>query len=231
MKWWALATIFTAAFATALGGTLPMSIVFDRFGSATGVSAAEISGSIWSSQMRQAHYRGMSLGDLEASLDPGILFGGSRRLAVKSALGRFTLVDGTTRGIEAADLRIPIPKVSNASSLTGELRLERATLLFVAKRCTRAEGRLMTDVVQRAFNGPVLEGEVSCAGAAAIAELAGRAMETTVHTELRMTSDGRYQVETQVTSSDPVVRAALVLAGFVENPNGFVRSDEGALGS
>ena len=48
---------------------------------------------------------------------------------------------------------------------------------------------------------------------------------------LRLDAGGRYQAETRIVSANPMVRGALALAGFAENGDGFVRSDEGALGT
>jgi hypothetical protein len=48
---------------------------------------------------------------------------------------------------------------------------------------------------------------------------------------MRLDSAGRYQAETRIVSTNPMVRGALALAGFTENGAEFIRSDEGVLGT
>jgi general secretion pathway protein N len=196
-----------------------------------GVSAAEVSGSIWSGQLKGATYRGMPLGNVALSLDPITLAGGAQRLIVQGPLGRATLVRGSTHGFEMADAAIEVGHLEPSLPLAGLLRLERATLLFSGKSCVRADGRLATDVLQRAFNGPEVSGNLSCAGDAAVAQLEGRVQDVQVSIALRLDSGGRYQAETRIVSANPTIRTALPLAGFSENGDGFTRSDEGALGT
>lgn len=232
MKGWALASVFVAGFAAALASTLPMNLALAWLGvDRIGVAAAEVSGSIWNGRLTAAQYRGIPLGDVEASLDPFALIAGTRRLAVHGTLGRATLVQGDWRGFEMADAAIEVEHLRLALPLTGRLKLENATLLFSGGRCARADGRIATDILQRAFNGPEVSGSLSCAGEAAIAQLEGRMQEVEVNIALRLDAVGRYQAETRIVSANPMVRGALVLAGFVENGDGFVRSDEGALGT
>jgi general secretion pathway protein N len=227
-----LVAVSVLLFVAALAVTVPMRLALawasaDR----AGVSAAEVSGSMWDGRLRAAQYRGVPLGDVEASLDPFALFAGTRRLAVRGTLGRATLVDGGSRGFEMADAAIEVEHLRPAVPLTGRLRLESATLLFSANRCERAAGRIATDILQRAFNGPEVAGNLSCAGDAATAQLQGRVQDTEVSIILRLDGTGRYQAETRIVSTNPAVRGALALAGFVDNGDGLTRSDEGALGT
>lgn len=227
-----LVSAFVAAFGAALVMTLPMRVALTWMGAdRAGVSAAEVSGSIWNGRLKAAEYHGASLGDVEGSLDPFALLSGTRRLAVRGTVGKATLVEGASRGFEMTDAAIEVEHLRPSLPLTGHLRLESATLLFSGNRCQRAEGRIATDVLQRAFNGPEVAGILSCAGAAAIAQLHGRAQDVEVNIVMSLDSAGRYQAETRVVSANPVVRGALVLAGFTENGDGFTRSDEGALGT
>jgi hypothetical protein len=196
-----------------------------------GVSAAGVSGSIWNGRLKAAEYHGASLGDVEASLNPFALLAGTRRLAVRGTLGNATLVEGTSRGFEMTDASIEVERLRPSLPFTGRLRLESATMLFSGNRCQRAEGRITTDVLQRAFNGPEVAGMLSCAGAAAIAQLHGRAQGVEVSIVMRLDSVGGYQAETRIVSTNPMVRGALALAGFIENGAEFIRSDEGVLGT
>lgn len=232
MKWSALACVFVAGIALALAATVPMSVALSWLGAdQVGVSAAEVSGSIWSGRLKAAQYRGIPLGDVEASLDPFALLVGTRRLAVQGTLGGATLVDGDSRGFEMADAAIEAAHLHPALPLAGHMRLERATLLFSGRRCVRAEGHIATDLLERAFDGPEVAGTLSCAGEAAVARLDGRLQDVDVSIALRLDAGGRYQAETRIVSANPMVRGALALAGFAESGDGFVRSDEGALGT
>ena len=221
-----------AAFGAALVMTLPMRVALTWIGAdRAGVSAAEVSGSIWNGRLRAAEYHGASLGDVEASLDPFALLSGTHRLAVRGTLGKATLVEGASRGFEMTDAAIEVGQLRPSLPFTGRLRLENATLLFSGNRCQRAEGRITMDVLQRAFNGPEVAGMLSCAGDAATAQLDGRAQDVEVSIVVRLDSAGRYQAETRIVSTNPMVRGALALAGFAENGGRFTRSDEGALGT
>jgi hypothetical protein len=48
---------------------------------------------------------------------------------------------------------------------------------------------------------------------------------------VRIEADGRYRVQSHVTSSNNGVLIALGLAGFAQNGDGVVRQDEGILGT
>jgi len=232
MKRSALACVFVIGIALALAATVPMSVTLSWLGAdQVGVSATEVSGSIWSGRLKSAQYRGIPLGDVEASLDPFALLAGTRRLAVQGALGSATLVQGDSRGFETADAAIEVAHLYPALPLAGRLRLDQATLLFSGRRCVRAEGRVATDILKRAFDGPDVTGTLSCAGEAAVAQLDGRLPDGEVSIALRLDAGGRYQAETRIVSANPMVRGALVLAGFAESGGAFVRSDEGALGT
>ena len=224
--------MFVAGLAAALVGTVPMRFALSWLGAGqSGVSAAEVSGSVWNGHLTAAQYRGIPLGDIEASLNPFALIAGTRRVAVHGPQGKATLVQGTLRGLEAADAAIEIGHLHPTLPLTGRLRLEQATLLFSAGRCVRAEGRIATDILQRAFSGPDVAGTLTCAGEAALARLDGRLEDVQVSVAIRLDAGGRYQAETRIVSANPMVRGALALAGFAESGDGFVRSDEGALGT
>ena len=232
MKRSALACVFVIGSAFALAATAPMRVTLSWLGAdQAGVSAAEISGSIWNGRLTGTHYRDIPLGEVEASLDPFALLAGTRRLAVLGTFGRATLVQGDSRGFEAADAAIEVAYLRPAFPLAGRIRLEQATLLFSGGRCVRAEGRVATDVLQRAFDGSEVAGTLSCVGEAAVARLDGRLTDGEVSIALRLDASGNYQAETRVVSANPMVRGALALAGFAESGDGFVRSDEGALGT
>lgn len=231
MKHVSFAIVLIVAFAAALMGTVPMSVALAWAGAdQAGVSAARVSGSVWNGRLEAAQYRGIPLGDVEAALHPSALFG-TRRLAVQGQLGRATLVQGDTSGFETADAVIDIEHLKPSLPLTGRLRLENATLLFAGERCSRAEGRIATDIPARIFKGPEVVGTLSCAGDAAVAQLEGRAQDAQVAIAIRLDAWGHYQVETRVISTNAVVRGVLALAGFAENGDGFTRSDEGTLGT
>jgi general secretion pathway protein N len=227
MKRWILPCVFVAAFLSALAVAAPMSLALSWLGADEfSVSAANVSGTIWSGQLKDAHYRETPLGDVDVSLDPLSLIGGTRRLAVTGSLGKLTLVEGAVNGLEAADIAIAVEHLGIAPSLN--LRLENATVLFSRERCSRAEGRIAANIEQ--FGGLDVSGTLACAGEAAIARLQGGTETIEVSVTLRVNARAQYEAQTRVASSDPIVRAALAIAGFVEQGNEFVRSDEGVLG-
>ena len=232
MKRWILGCVFVAAFLSALAGTAPMSLALSWLGSDEfSVSAADVSGTIWSGHLYQARYRQVPLGDVETSFDPRDLLGGSRKMAVKGSFGRVVLVQGDAAGLESADIAIAIERLGIAAPLAGNLRLESATVLFSDQRCSRAEGRIAANLAEPAFGHLEMSGSLSCAGEAAMARLQGRTENVEVSVTLRVDARAYYEGQTRVASSDPIVRTALAIAGFIEQGNEFVRSDEGVLGS
>jgi hypothetical protein len=232
MKRATLALVFAGAFAAALAATMPASLALSLLGSdAIGLSAADVSGSIWNGRLKLVQYRGIPLGDVGVSLDARALISGARRLTVQGPRGEATLVESDSRGFERATIAIAIEHLNPPMPIAGRLRLENVTLLFSGARCARAEGRIATDALERALRGPEVSGRLSCAGDAAVAQLEGRTQDLDVSIAVRLEAAGRYQLETRVVSVNPVVRGALALAGFTENGGGFTRSDEGAFGT
>ena len=155
MTRWALAALFGIGFAGALAGTVPMRLALSWLGAdRIGVAATEVSGSLWSGRLTAAQYRGIALGDVEASLDPFALVASTRRLTVHGTLGSATLVQGGTRGFEAADGAIEVAHLHTTLPLAGLMRLEQATLLFSGGRCARAEGRIATDILSAHSRDP-----------------------------------------------------------------------------
>jgi hypothetical protein len=227
-----LVCVFAAAFLIVLAGTAPMSLALSSLGANEfGVSAANVSGAIWSAHLKDVRYREIPFGDVEASLDPLSLIGGTRRVAVTGSIGNVTLVLGPMGGFETAKIAMGIEQLGVAPPLTGTLRLESATVLFSDNRCSRAEGRIEVGIIEPAFRGLEMSGTLSCVGEAAMARLQGSAKGIEVAVTLRVNARARYEAHARVASFDPVVRAALAIAGFIEQGNQFVRSDEGGLGS
>ena len=155
---------------------------------------------------------------------------GTRRIALQGPLGTATLVEGEVRGFETANAAIDVEHLRLDVPLSGRLKLENATLLFAGRRCVRAEGRVATDILTQAMDGPEVSGTLACAGDAAVARLEGRMQDLQVDVALRLDAAGQYQVQTRVASANPMVRNTLALAGFAENGDGLLRSDEGTLG-
>jgi len=227
-----LALIFIAGFAVALAGTMPISVALTWSGArAAGLSARNITGSIWDGRLQATQFRRVPLGDAEASLDLFAIFTGLARLSLQSERGTLTLVEGRARGLDGADIAIDVQQLGFGVPMTGSVRLQNTTLLFENGRCSKAQGRIVTDAARQSWGGPELAGEFSCAGTAAIARLRGARDDVEVAMDIGVEANGRYRLHSQVTSSNPAILSALSLAGFVMSGGGMMRIDEGLFGS
>ena len=232
MKGWALTAIFVAGFIVTLASTVPFGVALAwSQGAPSGLSSDSVSGSIWNGRLENTRIGRIRIGDVDAHLSPFALFTGVSRLSLRSELGAATLVQGRERGIEDAEIAIDLEQLGFAVPMAGSVKLQRATLLFQDDRCNFVEGQISTDVFRRVWSGPELSGRLMCDGKAAVARLAGRTADVDVDIMVRIEADGRYRVQSHVTSSNNGVLIALGLAGFAQNGDGVVRLDEGILGT
>lgn len=232
--------LFAVAFVLLLIVFAPLRFALDRAQLGTrGLSAAEVTGTIWSGELRGASYQGLALGDARVGLRPLPLLVGRVRLAVETlggpAPGRAVMVSGGGRdGIVDANLVAPVQMLNAPLPLLGDLRLEDVAVVFRDGACERASGRVTTNILQRSagflqWQGPELAGELTCRGRSLAAPLTGARDGTRVALTLRFEGDGRYRADTRVLTVDPALGSALGLAGFQPGVDGLMRVDQGRL--
>ena len=193
----------------------------------SGVSATRVSGTIWGGRAEQVSIAALPLGALDLSLDPLRLPLGRARMqferspgaageplagAVETGWGRRALVDvsGTVAG--PANSNLPISAI----------RLTQFNALFVDGECNEASGSVqatlgITIAGLDLRNG--LSGTASCQGGALILPLVGQSGLERMTMTLR--GDGRYEARISIRADDPLLAAALVVAGLQPTNDGF----------
>jgi general secretion pathway protein N len=210
-----------AAVALALA-TFPMRLALALGGSAAaGLSARDVSGSIWSGQLADARWRGAALGTINAGLSPGALLGGDLRIdfarddALNGRLGGAMLLNGGG-GVEDVT-----GALSLGTSLAG-IPLDRLQLDGVGARfgrsgrCTEAAGTMQLRLALPVpgldlTNG--LSGPLRCKDGRAEAMLASQSgME---RLQLGFDGKGAWRAQLSVAAGrDPLLANLLRSAGF-----------------
>ncbi len=230
-----LSLVFIVVMAVALIVLTPMRAVAGLIGlDRLGLSAAAVTGTVWSGRLQTASFRGVPLGDMEVGVEPLALFTGTTRLRLKTSSGHAVLVrNGSRAGLAGADLQVPLALFPSAVPMPGTLTTQGLTAGFLRGRCVRGEGKVSADVLQRTNllgeGGSLLTGDASCEAGALVLPLRGRTQSANVEIMLRIEGDGRYRMDTKVGTADPRLEATLRLAGFVPVTGGRARTDQGRL--
>lgn len=235
-----LLAVFAVACAVLLALLLPLRIVLDRFAADIPVQAREVSGSLWSGQLRGARWGTTALDTLDLRLRALPLLYGQQHWQLAGRHLRATLVRGRIHGLRDADGELPLeaPSWPDADM---RLHLEEATLLFRDGRCEAAAGRLGLDLQLTAANADGagaasalrLDGRLLCAGAGARVELApagslppGIDSATVV---IDIDANGGYSARTSMDSRVPGIVLGLQAHGFEPGAAGLERNDRGHL--
>ncbi len=219
---------------------LPMRVVLaaarlDR----AGLSAGHVTGSVWGAKLSEARFRGAALGTLRLGLAPAALLTGSVQLRFAtqgageaSGVGRLLLLRAP--GLAQVNATMPLSGFSTPIPLRGSLRLAGVSFRFAKGRCVGAAGRISTDALSASagslgWQGPEIEGPVTCVGNAAIANLVGEREGVQVQARLALDAGGLLKLDSSVAGLDAAGQAALGAAGFVQGPDGWTRTDQGRL--
>ena len=140
------AALFGAIFVAALIVFLPMRLMLDWIGLGDlGLTARQVSGSLWFGELHEAQAGGFALGDLSARVSPIQLLVGRARVDVAGrgngplqgavTLSRHSLgIDDVSAGMAGGGAFAPLPVTS--------LDLDDVTARFKDGACDHAEGRL-----------------------------------------------------------------------------------------
>lgn len=227
---------FGAALVIALIVFLPLRLAMGWFDLGnTGLTAREVSGSIWYGTLREASFGGVALGDLRARLSPIQLLVGRARIDLagpgrgtaqpfRGAIGvsRHSFgVDDLTAALPAGNVFAPVP--------VSALDFDDVSVRFQDGSCQKAEGRVRATIsgdLAGISLGQGMTGTARCDAGALLLPLASQAGTETV--ALRLWSTGRFRGELTVQPpADPAATEKLVLGGFQATPAGYTLSIEG----
>ena len=215
--------------------TLPMRLALAWSGATdAGITAREVTGSVWSGELVEARLGALPLGTVRASLSPLALLGGNIELAFARGDERLGALAGRLHGSDPRG----VSGVTGTTLMSGglgaipvdTLRFEGATIRFDdAGKCAAASGRL-----QLAVTAPIagldlsrgLSGPLSCRNGRAQAALASQSgMERLT---LSFDGSGAYRAQFAINvDRDPAMAAALAALGFQPGAGGFVLATSG----
>ena len=193
----------------------------------SGINATRVSGNVWGGRAEQVALGGLSMGALDLSLDPLRLLLGRTRMhferspgsageplsgAIEAGWGRRALIDVSGAITGPANAELPI----SAIHFTG------FNAVFADGACSAASGTVQ---VMLGINFPGLDlrnglsGAASCQGGALHLPLVGQSGLERMTLKLR--ADGSYEAQLSVRADDPLLAAALVVAGLRPTSDGF----------
>ncbi|WP_242096866.1 MULTISPECIES: type II secretion system protein N [unclassified Sphingomonas] len=222
-----------AVFVVTLVLLLPMRLALGMLGAGEqGLSARTVSGSLWSGTLRDAHFAGLPLGDLDARVSPLALLVGRARVALDSR-GAARPVHGAASvsrhgfGVESMSASLPTGTLFAPLPVAG-LDLDALTVRFRDGQCIAAEGR-----VRAALSGSVggivlpasVAGDARCDGGALLLPLASQAGTESV--ALRITGAGTYRAALSMRPADATAAQRLEAAGFTPAGGAYRLSIEG----
>jgi general secretion pathway protein N len=224
--------LFGAIFVAALIVFLPMRLMLGWIGLGDlGLTARQVSGSLWFGELHEAQAGGFALGDLSARVSPiqlvvararvGVAGEGSAPLQGAVTLSRHSLgIDDVSAGMAGGGAFAPLPVTA--------LDLDDVTARFKDGACDHAEGRLRATLAGAIGGVPLpqtLAGAARCDGDALLLPLDSSA--GTESLDVRVHSDGSYVADMTMRTGDPALGTKLQLAGFQLSPNGYLLSIKG----
>lgn len=241
MRGWAgLAALMAAVFVLAGIALIPMRVVLqagrlDR----AGLAAGSISGSVWGARLSEAQFRGADLGSVRLGLSPLSLLRAAPQLRFATlGAGDTTGAGGfylpPQAGLAKVSAAVPLSGWNTPLPLRGYLRLVGVSFRFANGRCVGAAGRITTDALSASaaslgWQGPELEGDVTCVDNAALATLTGERDGIRVLARLWINNGAILKLDSEVSGVDAAGEIALQAAGFTQTPTGWTRTDQGGL--
>lgn len=217
--------LFAGLLTIALLAFLPMRLVLGVIH--TGMTARDVTGSIWSARLTEARIGPLALGDLDARINPlSLLVGEARMVVARGGAAPDRLVGnlGAARDRQLAE------NVSGVIPIDGSLgilpiaaiQLTDVTVAFRDGQCDRAEGmvqaRLSGDMGGLALPA-AMDGAARCDRGTLLLPLrSGSGAESVM---LRIHGDGAYDAEIRIQATEPAIIARLTAAGFAPGPAGY----------
>jgi general secretion pathway protein N len=226
--------LFLAFFVAALLVFLPLRLALGWFGLAEqGMTAREVTGSIWAGSLREARFGQVALGDLSAGVSPLPLLVGRARVDLDGTAtppaARLSGAIGLSRhsfGLDDVTATLPVGNAFRPVPVT-MLDLEDVSVTFRGDSCEKAEGRVRATMAGE-IGGLVVPGSLTgtarCDGGALLLPLTSAAGESST---IRMWPDGRYRADLTLQPSDSATTARLQAAGFIATGAGMQLAIEG----
>lgn len=227
--------LFLACFVLALICFIPLRLALGWFGLAEqGMTAREVTGSIWAGRLREARFGQIALGDVSAGISPVYLMTGRVRISLKgqaiAPAPQLAGVIGVSRhgfALEGVTASLPVGNVFRPVPVT-MLELDNVTARFIGGRCDEANGR-----VRAAMAGEIggvaapasLTGMARCDAGALLLPLTSA--DGAEGSAIRLWPDGRYRAELTLRPGDPAADARLQASGFVATDRGMQLAIEG----
>jgi general secretion pathway protein N len=209
--------------------TFPMRLALAMAGAErSGLTAREVTGSVWAGELVEARLGALPLGNVQASLSPLALLGGNVELGFVRSDARLGELAGRLHGSDPRG----VSGLVGATSLSGglgvvpvdSLRFEGVEARFDDRgRCIAAGGRIQLAVgtsiagldLSRGLSGPL-----RCVDGRAQAALTSQSgME---RLSLSFDGSGTYRARFAIAADDPALAAALTAIGFRAGDGGFV---------
>lgn len=195
-----------------------------------GLSARDVSGTIWSGSLQEAALGAQPLGDVSARLHLFPLLAGETHLSLDGE-GAFRGVfrrRGDRLGVEALDLSAPFSVLGLPGG--GTVGLSQVTAAFDGPRCAEASGRVRLDgLAGSGWAAPPLDGVLACDDGRLVARLTGRDAAVELAADMAFDRTGRWTLDLVARPSNPLVAAALAVQGFQPGPQGLVYSTNGRI--
>lgn len=227
----ALILIFAVALAVAMIAFWPLRAGMAAANAGSlGLSARDVSGTIWSGRLEGAALGAQPLGDLRARVFFLPLLAGETRLALtgEGAFRGLFIRRGQAMAVEGLDIRAPVSALGLAEA--GTATLSQATFAFQGPTCEAASGRARIEGLAGAgWTAPMLEGPLVCEGGRLVARLAGRDASIDLSATLAFERTGRWTLDLVARPADPLISAALSAQGFQPGPEGLTYSTTGRI--
>ncbi|WP_182466821.1 type II secretion system protein N [Sphingomonas gilva] len=177
-----------------------------------GLSAREARGPVWAGRLIEARWRGLALGDLDASLSPVQLLVGRVRLDLSGDgdMRGAVSVSRNGAGIDDVSGRLPVEGLFEGLPL-GALIATDVSARFADGVCDRAEGQVRAEL-SAALPGVSLAqgmtGRARCDGGALLLPLQGASGLERL--DLRLFGDGRWQARLQIAGDGAALSAGVL---------------------
>jgi general secretion pathway protein N len=205
----------------------PLRLAAEWFGlDRLGLTAREMSGSLWNGRLSEAHLANLPVGDVRARFDPM-----AARLELAGAdAGRGSVVF-SRNGIRVSDLTGSLPLGATFAPLpVVALDLADVSAQFRGGRCETAAGSARVEL-DGAMLGLALAGglggNVRCDEGALLLPLVSQSGMEAV--SLRLFEGGRYRMDVLIRQPDPASRGRLLAIGFAPRRGGYAFSVGGTL--
>lgn len=207
----------------------PMRLALGVFGLAgEGLSAREVTGSVWWGGLNEAHYGNVALGDVGAGMSPIQLIVGRARIdvwgregAVNASLTGAVSFSRNTSGVDDVTATVPAGDAFTPVPITA-IELDDVSVHFRDGRCETAEGKVTATIagtMPQLNLPPTLSGNARCEGGALLVPLASQAQTESIAVTIE--ADGKYRAILTVRPSDPAAGTALTGAGFSATNAGY----------